>query len=441
MYEKGKILVIEPETPVNGVKTLLKHLYEEPYWKDYEVKKIGIWFDLAYKNDKGEIIEARSEEEKQKLKRRVIEDIRNYKPDLIHLNAYCIDKDLLPVIFSHPVVYTVHSVAPYDDLHFINRYLPLDGYTFLALTKDIAANAVLNKEEEVATLLMEKYNIPFAQEAKESLVIALYMTALQKEILQKAKEIIYISPHVKEKVNEFYGIGRGKVIKNGTNIFRDYEDKKDLINRVAKEWKEETFPGKILVLYTGRVTEDKGVLDLVKAMESINSDNIVLFISGRYEIEMKDKISESPSYGKKIFLNSESNGINYNSLLALIIAADIVVYPSYHEPFGLVPIEAASLGKEVIVRDVDNLSTFIKEGIAVGFKTIDELAQKIEETAKKLNKIKEIFSNSGSVEDLEKVKEFIDEKKRRMEYVRRFYSMERVREEYKSVFDEILKTH
>jgi len=68
MYEKGKILVIEPETPVNGVKTLLKHLYEEPYWKDYEVKKIGIWFDLAYKNDKGEIIEARSEEEKQKKK-------------------------------------------------------------------------------------------------------------------------------------------------------------------------------------------------------------------------------------------------------------------------------------------------------------------------------------------------------------------------------------
>jgi glycosyltransferase involved in cell wall biosynthesis len=144
---------------------------------------------------------------------------------------------------------------------------------------------------------------------------------------------------------------------------------------------------------------------------------------------------------RKFFLCSESNGINYNSLLALIIAADIVVYPSYHEPFGLVPIEVASLGKEVIVRDVDNLSTFIQEGITVGFKTTDELAQKIEETAKKLSKIKEIISNSGSVEDLEKVKEFIDEKKRRMEYIRRFYSIERVREEYKSVFDEILKTH
>jgi glycosyltransferase involved in cell wall biosynthesis len=217
------------------------------------------------------------------------------------LNAFCIDKDLLPVIFSHPVVYTVHSVAPYDDLHFINRYLPLDGYTFLALTKDIAANAVLNKEE-VATLLMEKYNIPFAQEAKESLVIALYMTTLQKEILKKASKIIYVSPHVKEKVKEFYGIERGKIIKNGINIFRNYEDKKDLINRVAKKWKEKTFPGKILVLYTGRVTEDKGVLDLVKAMESINSDNIVLFISGRYGEEIKEKISESPCYGEKVFL-------------------------------------------------------------------------------------------------------------------------------------------
>jgi glycosyltransferase involved in cell wall biosynthesis len=434
-----KILVVEPETSINGVKTLLHDLYEESYWRKggYEIKKIGIWFDLAYRDDKGELIEANSRQEKRELKRRAIEEIKGYKPDIIHLNAYCIDKEILKEMFSYPIVYTVHSVVPYDDLYFIEKYFQLEKEKISSLRRDISLTATLDKEE-AAKILMEKYNIPLKEEVVKSLVIALYMTALQKEILKKANEIIYISPHVKEKIKEFYGIERGIIINNGTNLFENYEDKKDLINKSAREWKDENFPGKILVLYTGRVTEDKGVLDLVKAMESIRSDDVVLLISGSYDEEVENKIIESPYYRRKVFLITESNGINYNSLLALLTAADIVAYPSYHEPFGLVPIEAASLGKEVIVRDIDNLSNFIKEGIAIGFETIDELTQKIENEAEKIRKIKQvIYSNSCSIEDLKTLKDYFDEKERKMSYVRRFYSIKKVREEYKLIFDRI----
>lgn len=98
----------------------------------------------------------------------------------------------------------------------------------------------------------------------------------------------------------------------------------------------------LIILFVGRIKEDKGVMELMGAFKQVLSkiQNVALVMVGPFE-ENEDEIKSYAriNCGKKIiFVGFNSKPENYMAI------ADVLCLPSYREGFGSVVIEAAAMG-------------------------------------------------------------------------------------------------
>jgi len=130
----------------------------------------------------------------------------------------------------------------------------------------------------------------------------------------------------------------------------------------------------IVFLFLGRIKEDKGIFELVKAFLNISmvSDNTYLLIVGPDEDRLQERLynilGKSAKYAR--FVDFTSVPEHY------MMASDIFVIPSYREGFGSVVIEAASCGIPSIGSNIYGLSDAIKDnqtGILVPLRSESEL--------------------------------------------------------------------
>jgi glycosyltransferase involved in cell wall biosynthesis len=87
------------------------------------------------------------------------------------------------------------------------------------------------------------------------------------------------------------------------------------------------------VLYVGRITQSKGVNYLIDAMEGLSANLLLVYGGGDEDLLSKYK-SSSPSNVKFI------GPVDDESLLRYYDAADVCVFPSINEGFGVVCLEA-----------------------------------------------------------------------------------------------------
>jgi len=105
-----------------------------------------------------------------------------------------------------------------------------------------------------------------------------------------------------------------------------------------------------MILFIGRLTWVKGVRNLVQAMPSIIHDHpkTKLVILGKGE-EQKDilELANRLGVGESVQCNFEF--VPEPERIAHYAAADVCVFPSTYEPFGIVSLEAMSMAKPVVV--------------------------------------------------------------------------------------------
>ena len=111
------------------------------------------------------------------------------------------------------------------------------------------------------------------------------------------------------------------------------------------------------LLFVGKVCKKKGVLSLVKAINLLNDENIVLDIVGGAgnKDEYDEIVRESKKSKSKInFLppmTQDKLAIEYNN-------HDIFILPSFFEGMPLVPLEAMACGCKVVISDLPGVKNF-----------------------------------------------------------------------------------
>jgi glycosyltransferase involved in cell wall biosynthesis len=115
-----------------------------------------------------------------------------------------------------------------------------------------------------------------------------------------------------------------------------------------------------VILFLGRLTRDKGVLDLAQAFATLAADhqNLYLMIVGPDEEGLRSQI--------EALLSSCSDQVRYvgmtNSPEEYMTAADIFALPSYREGFGSVILEAAACGVPAVASRIYGLTDAVAEG-------------------------------------------------------------------------------
>lgn len=105
-----------------------------------------------------------------------------------------------------------------------------------------------------------------------------------------------------------------------------------------------------LILFIGRLTWVKGTRNLVQAMPSIiaNFPKSKLLILGKGE-EQRDLLELANRLGVGDHVICNFNFVPEPDRIAHYAAADVCVFPSTYEPFGIVSLEAMSMAKPLVV--------------------------------------------------------------------------------------------
>ena len=117
----------------------------------------------------------------------------------------------------------------------------------------------------------------------------------------------------------------------------------------------------LVFLYVGRLNRDKGIPELAKsfALIATQEPNARLWIVGADEEGMLELIAETLAPWR----NRVTIEPRVNCPEKFMAAADILVFPSHREGFGVVAIEAAACGIPAIVSRVYGLTDAVQEGV------------------------------------------------------------------------------
>lgn len=187
-----------------------------------------------------------------------------------------------------------------------------------------------------------------------------YINDTEWMLTYEANEVIVNSNYMKCELQRNFGLPFEKinVIPNGVNltmysgIEKDYDFRR---NYAADNEK--------IILYAGRLVYEKGVQYLIGAMPKIlqNYQDAKLVIAGKGG--MYDELKAQVDYlglGNKVYFTGY---MDHKSLCKLYRCADIAVFPSTYEPFGIVALEAMLAGNPIVVSDIGGLNEIVEHGI------------------------------------------------------------------------------
>lgn len=136
-------------------------------------------------------------------------------------------------------------------------------------------------------------------------------------------------------------------------------------------------PSDFVYGFVGRVTEEKGILELLCAFETVhkNNNNAKLLLVGPLEAS-DHKVTDLINNSEEItFVDAVNNVEDY------LAAMDIFVFPTYREGLGMSLIEAQLANVPVIATDVTGCNEIVTDnltGILVEPREIDQLANRME---------------------------------------------------------------
>ena len=139
-----------------------------------------------------------------------------------------------------------------------------------------------------------------------------------------------------------------------------------------------------MVLYAGRLEPLKGIDIAIEAVSKLDTHEIVNLTVVGGDSTSEDIVLELKSLAGSLGISERVKfigSISQSELADYYRAADVLIFPSYYESFGLVALEAMASGIPVVASRVGGLMDLIKNGEAgylVPFRCAESFAEKLE---------------------------------------------------------------
>lgn len=187
-----------------------------------------------------------------------------------------------------------------------------------------------------------------------------YINDTEWLLTYEATEVIVNSNFMKNDLQRLFGLPYDKinVIPNGINLnnFTGIERDYDFRRQYAMDNEK-------IILYVGRLVYEKGIQHLIAAMPKIlsNYHDAKLVIAGKGGMidELKAETS-SLGLDNKVYFTGYMDSKKVQKMYK---CADVAVFPSTYEPFGIVALEAMLAGVPTVVSDVGGLDEIITHGV------------------------------------------------------------------------------
>ncbi|MDI6806581.1 MAG: glycosyltransferase family 4 protein [Candidatus Aenigmarchaeota archaeon] len=189
---------------------------------------------------------------------------------------------------------------------------------------------------------------------------------VERTASQKADKIITVSHSLKEYLISLgYPSEKITVCWNGCDPEK-YNPKnvnEELVENLRRKYGAE---GKKVILFVGRLTYIKGVQQLLQSLPLVLKEfpDVKLVILGKGE-EYGELITMSQKLDVFDEVIIKSEWVPEEERIAHYALADVCVFPSLSEPFGIVSLEAMSMEKPVVV-GASGISGLKEQVIAVG---------------------------------------------------------------------------
>ena len=192
-----------------------------------------------------------------------------------------------------------------------------------------------------------------------------YINDTEWMLTYESTEVIVNSNYMKSELQRLFGLPYEKinVVPNGVNL--------SLFNNVERDYnfrRKYAMDNEKIILFMGRLVYEKGIQHLISAMpkilEGYKDSKLVICGKGGMLDELKQQV-DAMGISNKVYFAGYMGGKDVQKMYK---AADIAVFPSTYEPFGIVALEAMLSGNPVVVSDIGGLNEIVEHKVN-GMKT------------------------------------------------------------------------
>lgn len=187
-----------------------------------------------------------------------------------------------------------------------------------------------------------------------------YVNDTEWMLTYESSEVIVNSKFMKNDLQRLFGLPYEKinVVPNGINttVYNGLERDYDFRRKYAMDNEK-------IILFMGRLVYEKGVQHLISAMPKILSGyhDAKLIIAGKGGMldQLKEQVN-AMGLGNKVYFTGY---LNAKQVSKMYKCADVSVFPSTYEPFGIVALEAMLAGVPTVVSDVGGLNEIVEHRV------------------------------------------------------------------------------
>jgi len=185
---------------------------------------------------------------------------------------------------------------------------------------------------------------------------------VERTALEAADAVVAVSEGTREDVRSLFRIApeRLHVIHNGidTEEYRPRECQTDLAALGLR-------PDRPFVLFVGRITRQKGIIHLVRAIERLDEDFDIVLCAGAPDtpeigVEMKEAVARVSEQRSGVLWIDRM--LDRPAMIDLYNAASLFCCPSVYEPFGIINLEAMACQTPVVASMVGGIPEVVIHG-------------------------------------------------------------------------------